>query len=88
MTVKRRARRSREEWHRLVQRYEESGLSHAEFCRQEGLNVNTFRFWRSRTRAKDKGASPFVEVVPVPDPESPWTIELELPGGATFRLRG
>jgi len=88
MAEKKRARRSREEWHRLVKRYEAGGLSPKEFCRREGLNENTFRLWRGRVRSADRGPAPFVEVVPAAAPEPSWSIELELPSGAKLRLRG
>ncbi len=88
MTAKTRVRRTREEWHRLVERYKAGGLSPREFCRREGLNDNTFRLWRSRVRSTSTATGPFVEVVPVASPESPWSIELELPSGTKLRLRG
>lgn len=82
------ARRTPEEWERLVQQYEASGMGPGEFCRREGLNENTFRLWRGRVRSAPRGASPFVEVVPVASAESPWAIEVELPSGTKLRLRG
>ena len=88
MAEKKRGRRSRDEWRRLVERFEGAGLSQGEFCRREALNENTFRLWRSRVRSSKNVPAPFVEVVPVPAAESPWTIELELPNGAKLRLRG
>ena len=45
----RRARQSAEEWARLITRFENSGLSAAEFCQQEDLSLATFRRWRSRS---------------------------------------
>jgi len=88
MTEKQRVRRSRDDWHRLVKRYEAGGLSAKEFCRREGLNRNTFRLWRGRVRSSASGPAPFVELVPAGAPEPPWSIELELPSGAKLRLRG
>jgi transposase-like protein len=92
MSETKQGRRSRDEWKRLVSRYERSGASRREFCRREGLNENTFRLWWGRLRSESPSAppspTPFVEVVPAASVESRWTIELELPGGATFRLRG
>jgi len=89
MSERTRVRRDRKQWQRLVERYESSGKSQAEFCRVEGLNENTFRLWRSRVRASSvNGSAPFTEVVPAPSPESGWSMELDLPGGTKLRLRG
>jgi hypothetical protein len=88
MTERKRARRTRDDWHRLVKRFDASGLSQKEFCHHEALNENTFRLWRSRLRAADPTVVPFMELLPVPAPETPWTMELELPSGVKLRLRG
>lgn len=91
MVKSKKVRRSRDEWRRLVARYECGELSPAEFCRREDLNPNTFRLWRGRVRSADNAPVPFVEVVPVSSPPSvatPWLIELELPSGAKLRVRG
>ena len=88
MAEKKRARRSRDDWQRLVKRFESGGLSAKEFCRRESLNENTFRLWRGRVRSLAQGPTPFVELVPAAAPEPAWSIELELPGGTKLRLRG
>ena len=88
MAEEQRVRRSRNDWHRLVKRFEAGGSSAKEFCRREGLNENTFCLWRGRVRSLDQGAAPFVELVPAAAPEPSWSIELELPSGAKLRLRG
>ena len=43
-------RRSREEWAKVVEEFERSGLSHAAFCTRGGLNVGSFRGWLYRLR--------------------------------------
>ena len=43
-------KRNREQWRQIVEDYEGSGLSAAEFGRREGLNANTFSWWRSEVR--------------------------------------
>lgn len=88
MTERKRSRRTPDEWHRLVKRFETTGLSQKKFCANEDLNENTFRLWRSRMRSATSTPVPFMEVVPVTAPESPWAIELELPSGVKLRLRG
>jgi transposase-like protein len=68
---------------RLLAEFERSGLSAADFARQQGLNYTTFCGWRQR---RDKtGTSPaFVqmEVTPVPVP-----VELVIEVGAGARMR-
>ena len=88
MAERKRVRRNAEEWRRMVEQHESGGLSQKEFCRREGLNENTFRLWRSRVGSSANGSVPFVEVVPAPASESPWSIELELPSGTKLRMRG
>ncbi len=52
-------------WHRLLEKYEESGLSVAEFCRREGLQPHNFRYWHKKYQARSKVSSEgFVSVLP------------------------
>jgi hypothetical protein len=37
-------------WSGLVQSWEGSGLSQAEFCRRRGINGGTFAWWKRRLR--------------------------------------
>jgi hypothetical protein len=60
-------------WRSIVEQWEWSGLSRAEFCRQRGINCGTFAWWKRRLRQVSgelparrgrprKGAERFVEV--------------------------
>lgn len=60
-------------WRSIVEQWEWSGLSRAEFCRQRGINGGTFAWWKRRLRQASgelparrgrprKGAERFVEV--------------------------
>jgi hypothetical protein len=48
------ARRVRHDWTRHIEAYHASGLSVAEYCREAGIKVGTFRVQLSRQRKQDK----------------------------------
>ena len=58
-------RRSKTEMYPLMSRYEESGLSKAEFCRQNGLGTAVFWYWYSKYRRGNKKVG-FIEVKEIP----------------------
>lgn len=60
-------KRRREQWRQIVKDYEACGLSATEFARREGLNANTFSWWRSELR-KEAGVAgtPRLTLVAVP----------------------
>lgn len=86
----RQRRRSANQWHAIIQRFETSGLSQSEFCRQENLSPTTFNRWRHRALTSDHQPG-FVELLPelspLPDGDRDWTLELDLPGGVILRIR-
>lgn len=86
----RRSRRSAEQWRAIIERYESSDLSQADFCRRERLSLTSFCRWRRRILAKDDRAG-FVELLPASPPTTAragdWTLEIDLPGGGSLRLR-
>jgi transposase-like protein len=86
-----RQRRTEAEWAEILRRFKSSGQGRREFCRREGLALSSFQRWRDRAgRASSPGT--FVELVPAtlaPAPaRSSWELELSLPNGICFRLRG
>jgi hypothetical protein len=87
----RRPHRSAEQWRAIVDRYESSDLSQADFCRRERVSLTSFCRWRRRFLAEDDQAG-FVELVPASPPATAsagdWTLEIDLPGGGSLRLRG
>jgi len=87
-----RVRRSRAEWQQIVNRYEKSSLSEAEFCRHEEVLRGTFVNWRRRLRRPAKAPGAFVEVVRSPvlpevQPSVGGEFEISLPGGVTLRWK-
>ena len=56
-------------WKNHIEEWQASGLSQAEYCRQHGLNVNTFSGRLSHHRSLEKSRQPElipVQVQPVP----------------------
>jgi len=65
---------------KLLAAFDRSGLSAAEFARQQGLTYTTFWGWRHR-RAKTKSSPGFVQVeLPTPATPPPLVIELGTQG--------
>ena len=78
-------RRSESEWREIVERFEQSGMLQAEFCKREGLAASSFQKWR---RKFSNGLEEeFVELRPARGKESKWSVELELSNGAILRLK-
>jgi hypothetical protein len=91
-----RQRRSRQEWKKIVDRFERSGLSENRFCKDHGLTRKTFRTWRKHFAEEGEPiATPtFVELAAPrskpegpPEPSDGASFELCLPGGVTLRWR-
>jgi len=87
------ARRGRQFWEQEIGQFADSGLRHAEFCRQRGLRLTNFRYWLYRLRGEAAGTAvapvaplaKFVEVVEARPSGSPvgcllrvGAVELEL----------
>ncbi len=51
------------QWRQHVEARRESGLSQADYCRQQGLNPKTFSTWTQRELSFDKTAP--LEIIPV-----------------------
>ncbi|MEO0601507.1 MAG: transposase [Myxococcota bacterium] len=60
-------KRSREQWRQIVEDYESSGMSAAAFARQEGLNRNTFSWWRTQLRKEARTSGARLTLVSVSD---------------------
>lgn len=54
----RRGRRSAEEQRRLLADWEASGLTQVEFCRQRGVNANSFKNWKHQLAKRAEAAPP------------------------------
>lgn len=83
-------RRCRQEWRELTARWRRSSLSGVDFARQEGVNPNTFAWWRSELAREQRDRR--LTLVPVrsvvaPLPESvPGPVEVVLPAGIVVRI--
>lgn len=82
-------RRSAKQWRAILRRFDKSDLSPADFCRQQKLALPSFRGWQRKQLAEASTAG-FVELQPpaaTPNLETPWTLELDLPGGGRLRIQ-
>jgi len=55
----------------IVERFEASGLSMAEFCRREGIAYSQFMSWRKRLSSPGESVGGFAELVLAPGGGSP-----------------
>jgi len=46
-----------EKWRTLVEKYEKSGLSQAEFCKQQSLVLSQFVYYRSHIKANERNTA-------------------------------
>ncbi len=65
--MKKQRQRTKQQWERIIRRYEKSGLSKEEFVSSKGLNMSSFKGWLRKIRQEKidaKGTSgQFVEIV-------------------------
>jgi hypothetical protein len=78
----------------LLERFEHSGQSRREFCREQGLSRSSFDRWHrmlGRTAAGGRAVAEAGLFVELTAQESAsvggWDLELELGGGVILRLR-
>ena len=73
----------------IVERWEGSGLSMAEFCRREGIAYSQFMSWRRRRSPSAEPVGGFAELVLAPGgglPVEAALLEIVLPGGVVVRV--
>lgn len=80
-----------QQWRDRLDRFEQSELTVAEFCRLEEYSVASFYHWRRRLQSGQLGNRPPafvpVELPPsLPQPLRHGGLQIELPGGAVVRL--
>jgi len=78
------------QWQQYVKAWRESGLSQADYCRQQGLNPKTFSAWARRALPVDKDTPLEIIAVQV-TPSAPVVITetnliLQLAHGAQLEL--
>ena len=73
-----------EEMFCLIRRWEESGKDRATFCKEVGVTVATFGYWRTKylKALRSDISGEFVELKPL----SPMPIEIVYPNGVILRL--
>ena len=73
-----------EEMFCLIRQWEESGKDQATFCKEIGVTVSTFGYWRTKYLRALKSGRPggFVEI----KPSSSMSIEIVYPNGVILRL--
>lgn len=76
---------TREQWQSLIEQYESSGLSQAEFCKRHNLNPKYFSLKRSKLRPKDQPSSPFIRAARISEPRLNSGIELQF-GAVKLKL--
>lgn len=82
-------RRCRQEWRVLTERWRCSGLTGIDFSRQEGLNPNTFAWWRSELGREQRDQALTLVPVRKPSPmayETLEPVEVVLPAGIIIRV--
>jgi hypothetical protein len=87
-TRRRRVRRGRDEWQRLIDEHSESGLTQAAFCEAHGLSLASFGNWKRRLTTAESIEQPWFELGALSEAgSSSWDIELQLGDGVCLRLR-
>ncbi len=78
-----------DQWRHRLDRFQNSDLTVAQFCKSEGYSVASFYRWRHKLTQQSVsavGAFVAVEVDPFQNEQGNGTINIELPGGAIVRL--
>ena len=84
----RRVRRTQEDWAKIYERFDSSGLSSRAFCQREGVPLSSFQ--RSRPRGAPRSTTKFVEMsAPTGAPAAAsWELDVSLPSGVRLQFRG
>ena len=86
--TKRRTRRSRDEWRRLIDEQAESGQTQSAFCAARGISVGSLQNWKRRLAAPEATPQPWLELGTLAEAKSAtWDVELALGDGILLRLR-
>jgi hypothetical protein len=86
----RRTRRSRDWWRRFIEEWPRSGRTQAAYCREHGVALGSFCWWRSRFRSKTSPSFLPVTIVPPrasSPPSAPSPLEVVLRSGHLVRIR-
>ncbi len=94
MPTKKYQRRSAANWEKLIEQFQHSGLSGAQFCRDQKIPYASFSKWRQRLLGSEgpvptptQSQSGFVELNSWHEtPDRPWRITLRLGNGVELSL--
>lgn len=100
-SIRLRRNRSESQWRKLLEQFNTSGLTQAQFCKKHHISSGSFHKWKKRLFASDQSglSSPFIEVAPLemnaitasepmhPETKQAWDVELELTKGCILRVR-
>ncbi|NOX90727.1 MAG: transposase [Calditrichaeota bacterium] len=73
------------EMFQIIEQYQKSGLSQAEFCQQTGIKKSTFHYWLKKYRKESQ--ADFLPIS-IKEPKASLQIELELPNGIKISIKG
>lgn len=75
------------DWPKLLEAFEDSGLTHFEFCSKHGISLSSFqqRLYRSRREARGGGGFTRLSVEAAPPASDCWA-EMGFPGGVSLRF--
>ncbi|MHB2148148.1 IS66 family insertion sequence element accessory protein TnpA [Calditrichota bacterium LG25] len=74
-----------DEMFKIIEAYQQSGLSQPAFCRQQGLNKSTFLYWLKKYRKEKQ--NDFLPLS-VNESKTSFNLELDLPNGIKIRIEG
>ncbi len=87
-------RRSQAEWQRILERFEASGLTQAAFCREQGLSLSTFGYWKRRLGEQRRPSEPdastgagVIDLSALTDRPPGFSVEIQLGDGVSVTLR-
>ena len=89
-------RRNATQWKALINKWQQSGLTIAEFCKTQGLHQSGFYAWKKKLSScgeVDNGnVSEELPWLQLPQTHAEqtgtgWDMELSLPGGVVLRMR-
>ena len=70
-----------DKWRNLIEEHEKSGLSQVAFCKQEGIPVSHFCYYRSRIKVKNTPSHAVFSPIHLHKQSVPCDIQILLPNG-------
>ena len=86
-------RRTSHQWQQLINDWQHSGQTVAEFCQSQHVTPSSFYLWRKRldTDVSETTLSPWIALSSSPGTDvvsgNDWQLELSLPGGVILRMK-